>query len=228
MLSYLQSFFNLIYPKSCLGCGNPLLRNEKLLCVGCQIELPINPEINLDNNTVKVVFSGRLPLESASTFLIFSKGGITQHLIHALKYQDRQDLGYYLGQLFGAEIASSFSVPIDYVIPVPLHPKKEALRGYNQCNSIANGLALALNCTVLNTAVERTLENPSQTKLNRAKRWDNVKGIFELKEPELIKNKHLLLVDDTLTTGATLESCGLELLKAEGIKLSIATLAHAK
>jgi len=228
MRTYLKALINLFYPKACVGCGVSLLREEEFLCVTCELELPINPFLGEENNEIKIVFAGRLPLLSANTFLYFSKNGIAQHLIHALKYEDRQDVGKFLGNRFGQELAKTGILPIDAVIPVPLHPDKEKLRGYNQCLSIAEGLADALNSVVLDDVVKRNVSNPSQTKLNRAKRWDNVSGIFSLTNPDALANKHILLIDDTLTTGATLESCGSEILEATGAKLSIATLAYAK
>ncbi len=204
-----------------------MLRQEYLLCVQCQIELPVNSKIKSRANEVKTVFAGRLPLLNANTFLDYSKKGITQNLIHGLKYQDREDVGEYLGSRFAQELEGIFLEPVVIIIPVPLHPKKEKSRGYNQCLSIANGMAAAMDCEVRTDVVRRNLSNPSQTKLNRAKRWDNVKGIFEVYNPQPIAGKHVLLIDDTLTTGATLESCGGELLKVENTKLSIAALAHA-
>ena len=228
MRSYLNAIINLFYPKACVGCGVSLLREEEFLCVSCEMELPINPFLEEKNNELKTVFAGRLPLVMANTFLYFSKNGIAQRLIHSLKYEDRQDVGRLLGYRFGQELAKLNTLTFDGIIPLPLHPNKEKSRGYNQCLSIAEGLSEALNCVVLDNVVQRDVENPSQTKLNRAKRWDNVRGIFSLINPDAIANKHVLLIDDTLTTGATLESCGTEILKGSGTKLSIATLAYAK
>ena len=228
MKRFLQSFIDLLFPKSCTGCNTPLLREEPFLCTQCELEMPINPELNEQKNEVNDVFSGRLPLVWANSFLHFSKNGIAQNLIHALKYKDREDLGFELGLRYGTHIKTILPDKPQLIIPVPLHPKKQKARGYNQCQSIASGLAQALGSKVENHAIRRTIANPSQTKLNRAKRWKNVEGIFCLDKPETVAQKHILLVDDTLTTGATLESCGLELLKADGVKLSIATLAYAK
>ena len=228
MKTYLRALINLIYPKACVGCGLSLLHEEEFLCVQCEIDLPLNPFIHLQENEIKTVFDGRLPLVCANTFLSFSKNGITQHLMHALKYQDRQDVGEFLGRRFAAELDTFFTPQIDIIIPVPLHPEKQYLRGYNQCSSIAKGMATVLGCAVLEDVIVRNTSNTSQTKLNRAKRWDNVKGIFELVNPNAIANKHVLLIDDTLTTGATLESCGSEVIKSPNTLLSIATLAYAK
>jgi len=223
-----RALINLIYPKACVGCGLSLLHDEGFLCVQCEIDLPLNPFIHQHENEIKTVFDGRLPLVAANTFLSFSKNGITQHLMHALKYQDRQDVGEFLGTRFATELTTFFTPPIDIIIPVPLHPDKEKLRGYNQCSSIAKGMAAVLGCAVREDVIVRNTSNTSQTKLNRAKRWDNVKGIFALTNADSITNKHVLLIDDTLTTGATLESCGSEIIKAPDVLLSIATLAYAQ
>jgi ComF family protein len=228
MRTYWRALINLFYPKSCVGCGVSLLREEDFLCISCEIDLPLNPQLLEHDNEIKTVFAGRLPLVTANTFLYFSKNGITQHLMHQLKYKDRQDVGSFLGQRFAEELKLFYTLPVDIVIPMPLHPDKEKLRGYNQCSSIARGMADVLHCEVREDVIIRSTANPSQTKLNRAKRWDNVKGIFELVNAEAIANKHVLLIDDTLTTGATLESCGSELVAGKNTQLSIATLAYAK
>lgn len=224
---YFKAFIDLFYTRSCPGCGNSMLHQEKFLCIACQLDLPVNPFFHAVSNEVKTVFSGRLPLETANSLLYFSKNGIAQGLLHALKYQDREDVGVYLGEMLGEELVKA-GYKADILLPVPLHPSKQQKRGYNQCHSIALGVQRSLGGAITFDAVERTIANPSQTRLNRVKRWDNVSGIFELKKPEILRNKRVLLLDDTLTTGATLESCGMTVLQAEGVKLSIATLAYAK
>ena len=224
---YLKAFVDLVYTRSCPGCGNSIMHQEKFLCIACQLDLPANPFFHAEINEIKTVFSGRLPLETANSLLYFTKNGIAQGLLHALKYQDRENIGIYLGEMLGEELAKSGYRP-DLLLPVPLHSSKQKQRGYNQCHSIALGVQRTLGGSITFDAIERTTANPSQTKLNRIKRWDNVSGIFELKKPEVLKNKRVLLIDDTLTTGATLESCGMTALEAEGVRLSIATLAYAK
>ena len=225
--SYLRAFTDLIYVRTCPGCGAAMLRAEKFICLGCQVDLPLNPFFHSSENEIKAVFSGRLPLRTANTLLYFTKNGIAQHLLHALKYQDREDIGEFLGEMLGAELVKTDCKP-DIILPVPLHKSKQKQRGYNQCHSIALGLQRELGGAITFDAVERSVANPSQTKLNRAKRWDNVDGIFSLQKPQLLANKHVLLIDDTLTTGATLESCGQTILQAENVAISIATLAYAK
>jgi ComF family protein len=192
------------------------------------VDLPLNPFFNQPNNEVMQVFSGRLPLQTANALLYFNKSGIAQGLIHALKYQDNETIGEYLGKMLGKKLKEQMAEPVDSIIPVPLHPKKQKVRGYNQCLSIARGLQVELDAEIDNLSVVRTRANQSQTRLNRARRWDNVAGIFKLQDPARVKHKHILLVDDTLTTGATLESCGQTILQAGDVQLSIATLAYAK
>lgn len=224
--SYFSSFFNLLYTPACVGCGSALLRNEPILCITCQIGLPLNPFFHHKTNEVSEVFAGRLPLKTANALLYFTKNGIAQSMIHALKYLNRQDVGEFLGVSLANELKKSGCIP-DVILPVPLHPSKEAARGYNQCHSIAWGMKSVFKCTISYRDVVRTTANPSQTKLNRAKRWDNVKGIFDVVNDKILSDKHVLIVDDTLTTGATLESCGQALLSVSGITLSIATVAYA-
>lgn len=225
---YVEAFVDLIYPRSCPGCNNSMLHQEKMLCITCQLDLPIYPFFHSQNNEVQSVFAGRLPLETANCLLYFTKNGIAQGLLHALKYQDREDIGMYLGELLGAELLRS-GYRADVLLPVPLHPDKQKARGYNQCHSIALGVQRALGGGMIAyDAIERTTANRSQTKLSRIKRWDNVSGIFRLVNAEALANKRVLILDDTLTTGATLESCGITALEAGNVRLSIATLAYAK
>lgn len=227
MNSFLRAFFNLCYPPSCAGCKSPVLRSEGLLCLQCQISLPINPHFGAKSNPVRSVFAGRLPVENAETLLLFSSHGITQNLIHALKYQGQQEVGKMLGTRLAMLYKSHYRDLPDYVLPMPLHPKKEKLRGYNQCIRMAESMAAIFGCKVAPPVVERVVQNPSQTKLNREKRWDNVAGIFRLNDTVIFTNKHVLLIDDTLTTGATLEALGMAILNTPGVKISIATLAIA-
>ncbi len=226
--TYLNALKDLVYPRGCPGCGSALLRGESAICIACQIDLPLNPYFTQHNNEVMQVFSGRLPLQTANALLYFNKSGIAQGLIHSLKYEDNEAIGEYLGNMLGSKLKDILPLPVDIIVPVPLHPKKQETRGYNQCHSIARGLQSQLLADIDIHSVKRIKANPSQTRLNRAKRWDNVDGIFSIVDDNELTGKHVLLIDDTLTTGATLESCGRTILKAEKVKLSIATLAYAK
>jgi ComF family protein len=226
--TYFNALRDLIYPPSCPGCGSALLRGESAICITCQIDLPLNPYFSQQNNEVMQVFSGRLPLQTANALLYFNKSGIAQGLIHSLKYEDNEAIGEYLGNMLGRKLKDTLPLSVDIILPVPLHPTKQEARGYNQCHSIARGLQAQLGGDIDLNSVQRIKANPSQTRLNRAKRWDNVDGIFSLVDDGVFAGKHVLLVDDTLTTGATLESCGSTILKASNVTLSIATLAYAK
>jgi ComF family protein len=228
LLGYLKSLRDLVYPAACLGCGGSLFRDETILCLGCEMALPVNPYLNQENDPVQKIFSGRLMLHAAYSYLLYSRSGIAQRMIHALKYNDRVDAGSFLGERFALELNRLKILKPEVIVPMPLHPEKQKSRGYNQCHSVAYAMAQVWNCEVAEDAVIRIVANVSQTKLNREKRWDNVKEIFALHQPEKLEDRHVLLLDDTLTTGATLESCGMQLRQLKNVKLSVATLAYAK
>jgi ComF family protein len=175
------------------------------------------------------IFDGRLPLVSATSFLFFSKGGGTQQLIHKLKYKGHQEIGIHLGKLFGSQLNDSLLFnTADVIIPVPLHPKKEHKRGYNQSLIISEGMASRMNARVFPDVLFRKTHTTSQTRKTRYERWENVKNTFEIKKGTRLEGKHVILVDDVITTGATLEACGSTLLEIPGIRLSIASLAYAQ
>ncbi len=175
------------------------------------------------------IFNGRLPLFSATSFLFFSKGGETQQLIHKLKYKGHKEIGLYLGRMFGNQLnGSELFRTADIIIPVPLHPRKEHKRGYNQSLMIGEGMASRMNARVFPDVLYRKIHTSSQTKKSRYERWENVKDTFEIKKGERLERKHVILVDDVITTGATLEACGNKLLEIPHIRLSIASLAYAQ
>ena len=220
---------SLFFPKYCAVCNRVLQRQEEILCTSCYYKLPVTHFEQHNNNPVREVFQGRLPLVSATSFLFFSKGGETQQLIHKLKYKDRRDIGIYLGQLFGNRLNNSALFrDVDVFVPVPLHAKKEHKRGYNQSLLLAEGLAMQMKARVMPDVLIRKIYTSTQTKKSRYERWENVKDIFELKKGQRLAGKHVLLVDDVITTGATLEACGNTLLAIPGLKLSIASLAYAQ
>jgi len=181
------------------------------------------------DNLVAQVFWGRVYLEQAVSWFYFSKGSKYQSAIHKLKYQGRNDIAVYLGQEFGYQLgrATSFQIP-DVLIPVPLHPKKMKKRGYNQSEEIAKGLSEALNIPLLSKVLLKSDNTKTQTNLSRFDRYLNVSESFTLNYIELIENKHIFLIDDVLTTGATLEACASKLLEIEGVKVSAGTLAWAR
>ena len=175
------------------------------------------------------VFWGRVELFSATSYLFFNKGGSVQHLMHSLKYKSQKETGVYLGKLFGKDLLKSplFNT-IDLIIPVPLHPKKFHLRGFNQSEVIASGIGHVMEIPVECNKLIRLVNTDSQTRKSRYSRWENVRSAFGVENPEDISGKHVLLVDDVLTTGATLEACAATLLEIEGTRVSVATLAYAQ
>jgi ComF family protein len=226
---WFENFLNLFYPRLCNGCGRPLFTGEEIICTRCLFKLPqTNFHLHKDN-PVSRIFWGRVPLQSATSFLFFNKGGIVQNLIHRLKYRNSPQVGVYLGRQFGFQLMDSpVFKDVDFIIPVPLHPKKEHIRGYNQSEMIALGLEESMKAVAVTDNLIRRVHTSSQTKKSRYGRWENVKGIFEVKNPEQLEGKHLLLVDDVITTGATLEACCQTLLEIPGVKISVASLAYAQ
>ena len=223
-----ESILHVVFPHVCDGCGSDLLNIESHLCIRCLASLP---ETNFEfhsGNPVEKDFWGRLPLITASAHLYFTKESLVQHLMHQLKYRSNIEIGLQLGRIMGNAIKTSNRFNhIDALIPLPLFPSKEKKRGYNQAKVLCDGMAEVLNLPVLSDVITRPHHTETQTKKGRIERWKNIDGKFRLIDPAAIRNKHLLLVDDVITTGATLEACGNELLSAQNVKLSVATLCVA-
>lgn len=219
---------HLFYPHICTGCGSDLLDEHNLLCLKCLDSLPHTLYAQYAGNPIEKIFWGRLPLVAAHSEFYFAKESIIQHLIHQLKYKSDTSIGEYLGQIMGRSLLNSnrFS-NIDILIPLPLFPEKERIRGYNQSAIICKGMASILNIPVMNDNVIRQRFTETQTKKHRTERWENVEGSFIVKHPERIEGKNVLLVDDVVTTGASLEACGMAILNTNNTRLSIATLATA-
>ncbi|PKQ63580.1 hypothetical protein BZG02_09435 [Labilibaculum filiforme] len=226
--TFLNDFLNLFYPRLCEACSNYLFKNEDTICTKCLFDLP-KTDFHLNkNNPVSILFWGRVNISYAASYYTFSKGSQFQKLIHKLKYHNKKEIGIALGRHFGESLKKSeFFKDIDVIIPVPLHTKKEKIRGYNQAEMVAIGLGTAMQKPIAIKNLVRLIHTESQTKKNKLERWQNVDNIFDLLEPSSLINKHILLVDDVVTTGSTLEACAHALLKAEGAKVSIATLAYA-
>lgn len=223
-----DSLLQLVFPHVCDGCGSDLLNEESRLCLRCLASIP---ETNFEKhsaNPVEKMFWGRLPLVSATAQYYFTKESLMQRLMHQFKYKGNKDLGFQLGRLMGIALKESnrFS-NIEALVPLPLFFSKEKRRGFNQATVLCEGMAEILFLPVLKDAIIRPQHTDTQTKKGRIERWKNIEGKFELVNTAIIQNKHLLLVDDVVTTGATLEACGSELLKAENVRLSIATLCQA-
>jgi ComF family protein len=223
-----DSLLHLAFPHVCEGCGTDNLQAEHLLCIRCLSYLPKTNFHLHANNPIEKIFWGRIALSQATAQYYFTKESMMQRLMHQFKYKGNKEVGIYLGRLMGLAMAESnrFST-VDALIPLPLHKSKEHKRGYNQAALLCEGLSGVLNKPTLNNVVTRTAYTETQTRKNRIQRWQNMEGKFELINPSVIENKHLLLVDDVVTTGATLEACGTELLKAKNVQLSIATLCFS-
>ncbi len=230
MVSYKElknSILHILFPHVCDGCGSDIIDEESNLCMKCIAEMPeTNFHLHADN-PVEKIFWGRLPIISAAAQYYFIKESLMQHLMHQLKYKGNKELGKQLGRLMGYDLQKTrrFNT-VNYLVPLPLFPSKEKRRGYNQATILCEGIAEVMNVEILRDAITRTQFTETQTRKGRIERWQNMEGRFELMKPEKIRNKNILLVDDVITTGATLEACGHELLQASP-NLSIATLCYA-
>jgi ComF family protein len=211
-----------------MGCGSDLLPNHELLCLRCINDLPHTEFEKYPNNPIERIFIGRLPIAAATSGFYFSKGELVQNLIHDLKYKGNKDAGIYLSEMMGNSMVSTGRFKnIDYLIPLPLFAEKEYKRGFNQADIVCNGLSNMMNIPVLTKNVVRIRFTETQTKKHRTERWHNVFDSFKVTNESVLENKHILLVDDVITTGATLDACAQVINQIKGIKISIATLATA-
>jgi len=223
-----DDLLSVFYPDLCLGCGVVLFKQEKHICLVCKINLPkTNFDFN-DNNYLEKIFWGRISIEFASAFLYFSKHGLTQKLIHSLKYKNEPELGFYLGELFAHNILEKIKEnPPDILTTVPLHPLKLKKRGYNQSDEIAKGLSKILNIEFNPNIIIRNKHTDTQTLKKRYNRWENTEFAFDLNPEFSIENKHVCIIDDVITTGATIEACGQEILKSKNSKVSFLSICVA-
>ncbi len=222
-----NDFLHLVFPHNCAGCGTDIVADQQLLCLRCLSELPVTNFFDQPGNPVETSFYGRLPIRNAAAGYFFTKNSLIQHIIFQLKYRGNKDIGVYLGALIGKLINNSNRFgQVDVLIPLPLNPKREKKRGYNQATQICNGIATVFDRPVIENIVKRKVYTETQTHMGRINRWQNMDGVFEVSNPDVLQSKHILLVDDVVTTGATLEACGSELLKIPGTTLSLATIAY--
>ncbi|WP_315818417.1 ComF family protein [Paraflavitalea speifideaquila] len=223
-----KSLLHLFFPHCCAGCSSDIISNDQLLCLSCISRLPLTNFHLYADNPVQHIFRGRLPLVNATSYLYFTKDSLLQHLMHQFKYNNRKDIGTWFGKRIGESLRSSnhFTLP-DALVPIPLFAARERKRGYNQSQVLCAAMAEIMGIPVLNNIVVRSILTETQTRKNRLERWQNMEGRFSLQHAAEIENKHVLLVDDVITTGATLEACGLALLTANNVKLSIATMGFA-
>ena len=225
MFNYL---LNLFFPKVCAGCHALLMSNETVICTRCRHEIPLTQYYLDTNNEAVKKFYGKIEIQHASAFLYFNKKGIVQELIHNLKYKGHQEIGTVLGNWCVEDLKElNLETPFDVIIPVPLHKRKFRERGYNQVTSFGKALAEGLNITFDDSVLYRKKYSKTQSKKNLLGRSENIENIFDVHISEENKNKHFLIVDDVLTTGATLEACSRALLKIPGAKISIVCMAMA-
>ena len=221
-------FFNLMYPNLCVVCNENLLSNEMHLCMKCLHEMP-KTNFHLDkNNPIEKRFWGKVEITSCTAYFYFHKGSPFQKILHSLKYRANKELGQLLGKYAAVDLLDSINFSsVDIIVPVPLHPKKLKSRGYNQSEWIGMGLSEILQKPQDTTTLIRVQENSTQTKKSVFERYENTEGIFKLSDNTILAGKHILLVDDVMTTGSTLEACIKALQQTENVKVSVFTLAVA-
>jgi ComF family protein len=223
-----DDFISLLFPRLCYACGSHLLRNENLICTGCYVSIPRTNYHLQDENPVAQLFWGRCPVVKAAAFSYYSRGSRIRNLIHKLKYKGIKEIGYELGRIYALSLKSSgFTAGVEMIIPVPLHPSKRRSRGFNQSECISSGISEVTDLPVDTLSLVRTAFSDTQTRKSRYERWTNVESIFQVTDPDAIKGKHILLVDDVITTGSTIESCVNELLKTEGVRVSVVAIGCA-
>lgn len=224
-----QDFLSLIFPNACFVCNDALAKGEEYICTHCIYKLPKTNYHKLTENPLQQRFYGIINLKHVHSYLYFIKSGSVSQLLYKLKYENVPELGEVLGKWFGKDLQEvGMAEEYDLVLPVPLHKSKLRKRGYNQSDGIAKGLGSALEIPDNNKVLKRSYKNESQTKKGRIERWKNVENIFNVTEPDIIVGQRILLVDDVLTTGATLEACATALIKAGCKEVGIATLAAAQ
>lgn len=224
-----EDFVSLFFPRYCLACSGPIVKGEEILCTACLSDLPKTNYHLFIESPVKNRLTGRLPIKHGWAFLKFRKSGIVQHLLHQLKYNNHPEVGERLGQAYGMELLQSgFAREFDLIIPVPLHTSRKRQRGYNQSSKFAAGLSQAMRIEWNESISIRTQSATTQTRKSKAERWENVKDVFSVDTHSSIEGKRILLVDDVITTGATLESCGRHLISCGCGGLSVACIAEAQ
>jgi len=229
-VEYSEDFIGLVYPRLCAACNGNLVKGEEGFCMSCEAELPRTlDELNPAGNPAARVFWGRFPLEAAASCFVFSGTGKVQELVHNLKYNGRKDAGIAAGKYYGAILKDiSPFLTASLIIPVPLHEDKLESRGYNQATCFAQGLSEAMNIPYEENAIVRLKATSSQTRKNREERWDNVGEVFAVPAKKNLEGKHVIIVDDVITTGATIEACVVPLLNIPNVKISIVSLASAR
>jgi len=224
----LSDFVSLFYPRYCFACNDGLAKGEEIVCSKCMLDLPRSHYHEHRENPLFNRLNGRIPLEFAVSFFLFRKGGKVQHLLHALKYRNHPEIGEVLGKVYGQELfQNDYQKRVDLIVPVPLHFIRRRKRGYNQSEEFAKGISQTLDVP-FSSVLERFTKTDTQTRKTKLKRWENVREVFRVANEEEIAGKRILLVDDVITTGATIEACAQTLLNVPGTSISVASIAYAQ
>jgi ComF family protein len=226
----LSDFIDLLFPIACLGCQKTLETSEMLLCTTCRLALPETDQHYHGGSENTTKFAGKVPVDFLISYLYFTKGGIAQKLIHQIKYKGKKEAAKELGSWYGNQLKQESSIlkDVDFLVGVPLHKSRFSQRGYNQADWLAEGLAESLQIPNRIDILERKAFNESQTRKNRLERWENVKSVFAVINQQEVTGKHIVIVDDVLTTGATIEACAVELHKSGAASIGVITLAVTK
>ena len=228
-MSLLKDLFYLFYPKLCVVCDLKLIENENIICTKCRHDLPLIKFKDYSDNKITQTFYGSVLIEKAFALLYYRKKGITLKLIHDLKYKGNEDIGLLFGNWLGEILKENNEFKdVDYIIPVPLHPKKLRERGYNQVTKFGKTLSLHLNKPLIENKLTRISASKTQTFKARFERFNNLDTKFLLNDETYFNNKHILLIDDVITTGATLEACAKEFLKSKNCRISVLTMAYTE
>lgn len=228
-MTLINDFLSLIYPRYCEACDALLYKHEQALCTHCLLTLPKSGFHKNADNPVLNILAGRVPLKQCACLYVFEKGGRVQQLLHHIKYEGQKELAYKLGKILSEDLKTDAQMnSADVIVPVPLHAAKLKQRGYNQSEWFAKGLQEGLGKPLNSTNLLRIKESSTQTRKRKYERWENVQGIFETQAPAFFENKHVLLVDDVITTGATLEAAWVALKNIEGVTVSVAAIAFAE
>lgn len=221
-------FISLLFPKLCQCCGEHLVRNEEIICLTCMVDIPLTGFHTVRENSLEKSLWGRCYVERAAAWAFYQRGGKVQTLVHRLKYLGIKDIGLYAGRMYGYQLLDSdFLSGIDAIVPVPLHPSRERRRGFNQAAVICEGISAVTSIPVRTDILSRKVRTPTQTRKSRVERWENVENIFSLHEGSVTEGMHILLVDDVITTGSTIEACVNAIRESADTRVSVVSLAFA-